>query len=171
LPLAIATQKRPIQRGDDDDFLGEYGAELQQRRAKLEEEQASTFDAPDYSKMSAYAKDRSAQGQRDLMLALAAGLGGEETKPVGAMFLKQAAEARNPLKVATGLIDESGNYIEDAEAVQDRKAKRLDARIKSLDTLISSNINAQDKREARREREAAALELKRMTAGIGAGMN
>jgi hypothetical protein len=173
LPRAVAAQKRPIaaQSEGSGDRLEDYGSDLYSRRAKMEEELASTLGDPDYSKMTQYAKDRSERGERDLMLAMAAGLGGEETKPIGAMFLKQAAEARNPIKVATGLIDENGQYIEDAEAVQERKGKRIDARIKSLDTLIASNISAQEKREARIARDQLTREMKMLTAGIASSNN
>ena len=171
LPRAVAAQKRPIAAQSDGsgDQREDYGSDLYSRRAKMEEELASTLGDPDYSKMTQYAKDRSERGERDLMLAMAAGLGGEETKPIGAMFLKQAAEARNPIKVATGLIDENGQYIEDAEAVQERKGKRIDARIKSIDTLISSNIAAQDKIRLARERNDLMLMMKNMSLAAGAG--
>lgn len=171
LPRAIAAQQRPsgASQSGSGDILEDQRAELAKRMAKLQEEEAATFADPDYSKMSAYAKERSEQGQRDLMLAMAAGLGGEETKPLGAMFLKQASAAREPVKVATGLIDENGNYVEDAGLVSERKAKRIDARIRALDTLIASNVSAQTRRDAQQESNQLRATLAAVAAAASAG--
>ena len=106
-------------------------------RAKLESAYDKSLEVPDYSNISQYAKDRSSKGANALLLALAAQQGGEDTKPIGAMYLKQAAEARNPMKVASGFIDENGQYTEDPDARREIEGKRVENRVKGLDATIS----------------------------------
>ena len=63
---------------------------------------------------------RARGGGDKTILALAAGEAGREMQPFQAQFLKQAAEARSPMKMAGGTMTETG-FIEDPtyKVVQD----------------------------------------------------
>lgn len=153
-------QQRIGSGGDIDSLISDY----QRQRSELDDKYDKLLEVPDYSKVSQYAKDRSARGANALMLALAAQQGGEDTKPIGAMYLKQASEARNPMKVASGYIDENGVYTEDPDARREIEAKRLENRVKGLDTNISNLTTKKEQMENQRAMRA-------MAQGTANGMN
>jgi hypothetical protein len=148
-------QQRIGSGGDIDSLISDY----QRQRSELDDKYDKLLEVPDYSKVSQYAKERSAKGANALLLALAAQQGGEETKPIGAMYLKQASEARNPMKVASGYIDENGVYTEDPDARREIEAKRLENRVKNLDTHITGLTTKKEAMQNAKEMKQLALSV------------
>jgi hypothetical protein len=125
----------------------------------------------DYTQMQDYAKQRTRQGQHSLLLALAAQEAGKEFEPIGGMYLKQAMEARQPLKTSTGFISPEGQHVEDAQLAADQKVKQITAQIQRNEQILSSAATAEEKEQARqdnlelkRQQMEQTMELRRMTA-------
>lgn len=162
----VSTSVTPVKRVEGHSFgdpIDAHLSRLYSEREKLDSAYDKMLEIPDYSKMQEYAKERSGKGSHALLLAMASQLAGEDMKPLGAMYLKQASEARNPLKVASGYIDENGEYIEDPDARREIEGKRLEGRVKSLDTTIARLIEKQSQNQNARE-------LKQMGAAIAASV-
>ena len=111
----------------------------------------------DYTAMQEYAKQRGGEGRSALLLSLAAQAAGKEYEPVGGAYLKRAMELKQPLKTATGFIDESGTHIEDPQARAEQRLKLAQARMARAEQILQSNASAEEKAAAQRE----ALELRR----------
>ena len=80
---------------------------------------------PDVTGLQQYARQRSEEGNRDMLRALAAQLAGERFAPVQAQFLKRAMAAQEPLKVGNaGYITPSGEYVKDTTYAQERRAEK-----------------------------------------------
>lgn len=127
----------------------------------------------DYTAMQDYAKQRTKQGQHSLLLALAAQTAGQEFAPIGGAYLKQAMEARTPLKTATGIIDDMGQHIEDPQAKAEQRIKLAQARMAKAQQVLQSNATAEEKAAAQAESNALRREiaagnnaLRQMTAGL-----
>jgi hypothetical protein len=163
-PVKRTTAAAPQQQSGGghsiDSLLDTYEAE----RSRMSDQYGKLLEEPDYSKMQDYARERSRKGANALMLALAAQHGGEETKPIGAMYLKQAAEARNPMKVASGYIDEDGVYTQDPDAKREIDRKMFENRVNKLDANITSLTAKKESLENQRA-------LRQMAQGMAGGMN
>jgi hypothetical protein len=109
--------------------------------------------------MEAYQK-QALGGQRQLALALMAGEAG--LQPFQAQHLKQAAAAREPMKMAGGAMTETG-FIEDPAYQQELKLRHADMRVKAADRAIELAATAAEKRQAARDKLAADKELRQMT--------
>lgn len=127
----------------------------------------------DYTAMQDYAKQRAGGGQKSLLLALAAQTAGKEYAPVGAAYLKRAMESREPLKTATGFIDETGQHIEDPQAQAMQRLKVAEAKMARAQQILQSNASAEEKAAAqqetlalRREQMQATMALRQMSASI-----
>jgi hypothetical protein len=134
-------------------------------RDKLLAEQDAAYAKPDYSGYQQHAEQRQGEGQRALMLALAAQEAGQEFQPLQAHFLKRAASAREPMKMTGGVITDTG-FVEDVGHGQELQAKRLDARLKQIDSLMQASITAQERSQLAREKIEAQRELRMLTAGM-----
>ena len=66
-------------------------------------------------------REQGAGGQRALALALAAQEAGPGYEQLGGSMLKRAMAAREPMKTATGYINETGEHIEDPMAKASRR--------------------------------------------------
>ena len=100
---------------------------------------------PDVTGLQQYARQRSEEGNRDMLRALAAQLAGERFAPVQAQFLKRAMAAQEPIKVGNaGYITPSGEYVKDTTDAQRREAEKY----LGLGQLYSN--------QASREEQAAA---------------
>jgi len=81
---------------------------------------------PDVTGLQQYAKQRGAEGEQDMVRALAAQYAGERFAPVQAQFLKRSMAAQEPLKVGNaGYITPSGEYVKDPTYAQDRRAEKF----------------------------------------------
>lgn len=98
------------------DYYGRSNA-AQQRAEEL------SAQPIDYSAMQAFAKQRGEQGDAAMLNALAAQFAGEQFQPVQEQLLKKAAAAREPIKMAGGLITPEGGFLKDPEAERDKMIK------------------------------------------------
>jgi hypothetical protein len=124
------------------------------------EKEIERYTGPqDYTAMQDYAKQRTSQGQHSLLLALAAQAAGKEFEPIGGAYLKQAMEARTPLKTATGIIDDMGQHIEDPQAKAEQRIKLAQGRMAKAQQILQSNATAEEKAAAQREALALRAEI------------
>lgn len=111
------------------------GNALQARREMYNRQLEEANKPADYSQISSQMRDRSARSQDDVYAAALAGLGPEATKGFQAPILKQAMEARQPMKVEGGVVDEEGRVMLDPAHQSAKKADQLRNRLAQLDTL------------------------------------
>jgi hypothetical protein len=97
-------------------------------------------------------KQRSAGGNQQLMLALAAQQAGEGFAPMQAHFLKQSAAARAPMKMRGGTLTGEG-FIEDPDYQTEINIRRADAQIKAIDQALAANLSAQERRRLEKEKQ------------------
>jgi len=123
---------------------------------------------PDVTGLQQYARQRSEEGNRDMLRALAAQLAGERFAPVQAQFLKRAMAAQEPLKVGNaGYITPSGEYVKDTTYAQERRAEKylgLGAQYMRADEQEKARIANE---QLRRELAQNAADLRREIAGQG----
>lgn len=123
---------------------------------------------PDVTGLQQYARQRSEEGNRDMLRALAAQYAGERFAPVQAQFLKRSMAAQEPLKVGNaGYITPSGEYVKDPTYALDRRAEKylgLGAQYMRADEQERARIaNEQLRRDLARD----AADLRRDLAGQG----
>jgi hypothetical protein len=121
---------------------------------------------PDMTALQDYAKQRSQQGDSDMLNALAAQYAGERFQPVQAKYLKRAAAAREPIKAGSGFITPDGQYIQDPSAGQDKRAEFLLNMARQYETLAQTAETAQERAEAQRAQNEINNELRRMALEI-----
>jgi len=145
----------------------------QQAVSDIEKYQAEIdkYSGPqDYTAMQNYARERAQGGQKSLLLHLAAQTAGKEYEPIGGAYLKRAMAARDPLKTATGFIDETGQHIEDPQAQAEQRMKFAQAKIARAEQILQSNAAAEEKAEAQRQMIEARKEMLAMTQGLQASI-
>jgi hypothetical protein len=113
---------------------------------------------PDLSGAKAEYGKRAASGGHALTLALMAREAGDEFKPIQAHYLKQAAEAKEPMRVHGGTLTETG-FIEDPGYAQELKVKQLTAQMTANQRIIDSNATRQEKQAAEKRLFAQQREL------------
>lgn len=130
---------------------------LQKRASEAAEAASGILDAePDLGAWKDYARQRSDQGGRQLLLALAAQQAGREFQPIAAHYLKQATAARDPLQVGkAGMITPEGEFIADPYFQREKRAEMLLKRADTLDKLAVSAQTAQERAEAAAEARRA----------------
>jgi len=168
LPQAMGAT--PMQRDPIAELYAEY-ADVQRRRAALEEQQ------PDMSAMQEFARRQGEMGQNALLNAIAAQYAGEAFQPLQAKFLKQAEAAQQPIRMGSGMLTPTGEFIRDPEAAQERQLAGLDRREAGLRSAISSREIAAEKAELERRRiedtrlfrESQDALRRDLAAGRGAG--
>jgi hypothetical protein len=129
-----------------------------QHKAALAAQEA-LLTPPDRAAAEEGYKKQALGGQRQLALALMAGEAG--LQPFQAQHLKQAAAARDPLKMAGGTMTETG-FIEDPAYQQELKLKRADMRVKSIERAQELAASAAERARLAKEKIAADRELKQM---------
>lgn len=151
-------------RAGDAVSLPQALASYRERAADLYKQGADLYNAePDMAQLQQYAKTRGDQGQGSMLNALAAQFAGESFQPVQAQYLKRAAAAQEPMKLAGGILTDQGQFIKDPFAQQDKRAEFLLQQAKAYEQMA---LNAQ----TAQERMAAEQQYKMIMAGI-AGMN
>jgi len=128
--------------------------QFEQRQQDLYRQMQTAMQPPDLGPAKAEYEKRAASGGHALALALAAQEAGDEFRPIQAHYLKQAAAAKEPMRVHGGTLTETG-FIEDPGYAQELKLKQINAQIAANDRIIASNATAEAKREA--ERRSADL--------------
>jgi len=126
---------------------------------------------PDVTGLQQYARQRSEEGNRDMLRALAAQLAGERFAPVQAQFLKRAMAAQEPLKVGNaGYITPSGEYVKDPTYALDRRAEKylgLGAQYMRADEQEKARIaNEQVRRELAQDSANLRRDLARDSADL-----
>jgi len=159
LPQSMATQQQgppappagSIQV-DPDTVWEKENADLMKKQAKLLTEYQQSLAPPDMTAaQEAYGK-RADRGGSQLLLALAAQHAGDNYKGVQGHFLKQAAEAAEPMKVQGGTLTDTG-FIEDPGYRQELKLKQIQAQMAQYQHIIDGNNTRQAKIDAAKEIE------------------
>lgn len=118
---------------------------------ELSDRAFAAMDAPvDYSAMQQMARDRTAQGEGAMLNALAAQFAGEQFAPVQQQLLKRASAAREPIKMAGGLITPEGNFVKDPEAARDKEVNMLLQRSAELSRIAETADTARERIAAQR---------------------
>jgi len=149
--------------------------ELYARHKAALQEQSDAYKPPDRKGMEEMYQKHAASGDDQMLLAMAAQQAGEGFKPMQAQFLKQAAAAREPMKMAGGTMTPQG-FIEDPGYQTELAARRSDAKVKSIEAALQQNLTAQERRrleiaqQAEKQRhDQVLLALGQIRAGAAGG--
>lgn len=130
---------------------------------ELSDRAFAAMDAPvDYSAMQKMARDRSEQGEGAMLNALAAQFAGEQFAPVQQQFLKKAAAAREPIKMAGGLITADGGFVKDPEAARDKEVNMLLQRSAELSRIAETADTARERIAAQRAQNELQNQMRLM---------
>lgn len=121
---------------------------------------------PDMSGLQDYARQRSQQGDAEMLNALAAQYAGKRFEPIQAQYLKRAAAARDPIKAGNGFITPDGQYIQDPSAGQDKRAEFLLNMARQYETLAQTAETAQERLAAQRAQNEITNQLRLMSIGV-----
>ena len=149
---------------------------LRERAAAAYEQGQNLFNAePDMSQLQAYAKSQGEAGQAATLNALAAQFAGEGFQPIQAQYLKRAAAAQEPMKIAGGVLTSDGKFIKDPGAMQERRAEFLLRQGQALEQMATQAEGREAERLRREGQDAQNNALRwfvaqtgRMNAGNGA---
>lgn len=132
---------------------------------KLEAERKAAMDAqdkllqpPDRTAAEEAYRKRAASGGKHMALALLANEA--KLEPFSAHHLKQAAEARAPMKVAGGTMTDEG-FIEDPAYQQELALRRADGRLKNIEQALQGALTRQERARLEKEQQAAQAGLQR----------
>jgi hypothetical protein len=165
-PGGSAGASRAPNYGPNDPLMQQY-ADIQRRQQEAYKGIEEAYQPVDRTAAEEAYKKRAGQGSQNMLLAMAAGQAGDEFKPVGAHFLKQAAEVAAPMKMAGGTMTETG-FIEDPGYGQELAVKRATARIDALDKALTGNLTLQERRRLEDERNQRAIEVAQIAAAARA---
>lgn len=131
------------------------------RAANLYREGSDLMNAePDMSTLQAYARQRGQEGESAMLNALAAQFAGERFEPVQAQFLKRASAARDPMKLAGGMVTADGQFIKDPIAQRDKRAEFLLNQAKAYEQMAATAETAQQRAEAKAAQDAISNQLR-----------
>ena len=134
---------------------------------ELSDRAMKMMEAPvDYSAMQQMARDRSAQGDMATLNALAAQFAGEGFEPIQQQMLKKAATAREPIKMAGGLIAPDGTFIKDTEAARDKEVSMLLQRSAELARIAETADTARERIAAQRAQNELQNQIRLMGVDI-----
>lgn len=120
------------------------GMDLYNQATQMSEEE------PDMTAIQNYARQRSQQGEGDMLNALAAQFAGERFQPLQGQFLKRAMAARDPIQAGSGFVTPEGQYVADPTKGRDRKIENLMRQAQQYEQMATSAQTAQDRAEAQR---------------------
>lgn len=145
--------------------------DYRQRAAELFQQGSDMFNAePDMTQYQEYAKRQGESGQAATLNALAAQFAGEGFQPLQSQFLKRAAAAQEPMKVAGGLLTPEGQFLRDPVAAQEKKAEFLLQQAKAYEQMAQTADTARERLAAKRESDALMNQIRLMGLQIQ-GMN
>ncbi len=144
----------PPQPSYDDKLQGEID-KLQGLRDAAETAAGNAYKPVDKAAMEDAYEKRSAGGNRQLLMALAAQQAGHDFAPMQAHFLKQSAAAREPMKMRGGQLTAEG-FIEDPDYATDLMIRKTEMQIKSYDTAIARAQGAQERARLQQEKNEFA---------------
>jgi hypothetical protein len=143
-------------------------AGYRQRAADLYDQGAELYNKePDITELQQYAKTRGAQGEGSMLNALAAQFAGESFQPVQAQYLKRAAAAQEPMKLAGGVLTTEGQFIKDPFAAQDKRAEFLLQQAKAYEQMALTAQTAQERMIAQQAQNALMNQFRMMSMGAG----
>ena len=102
----------------------------------------------DTSALQAFARQQGRQGDTAMLNAMAAQYAGESFQPVQAQFLKRATAAREPIKLAQGMLTPDGQFIRDPFASQEKRVDMLLQQAKSYEQMALTAQTTQERNEA-----------------------
>lgn len=142
-----------------DDYYG--------RSAELFDRGMQLFNAdPDTTQLQQFAKQRGEQGDAAMLNALAAQFAGENFAPVQEQMLKKAAAARDPIKLAGGMVTADGQFIKDPFAAQEKQAQMILQQAQAYATLAQNGQNARERLLAQRQHDQAMEAYREIMTGI-----
>lgn len=122
---------------------------------------------PDLGPWKQYAQQRSQQGGRQLLLALAAQQAGKEFQPLASQFLQKAMAARDPVQVGkAGMITGDGEFVADPYYQREKQAEMFLKRAEALEKAAVSAQTAEESAKARAEAQRAREDYQRTMAGF-----
>jgi hypothetical protein len=124
---------------------------------------------PDMTALQNYARQRGQEGDGAMLNALAAQFAGERFEPVQAQYLKKASAARDPMKLAGGMITADGQFIKDPFAQQDKRAEFLLNQAKAYEQMAASAETAQQRAAAQAAQNDMNNQLRMMGIQIQQG--
>ncbi len=152
LPRAMGSQPQPA--------AAPPGPPAGGREADLLAEQARLMQGPDRSAMEAAYKRNQQEGSQGLLLALAAQEAGNQ--PIGAHYLKRAAEAGQPMKTAGGTMTASG-FIPDADYANNQQLALVNQKIAREQHIIDAATSEKTKMAAEERRQKFEMEKLRIS--------
>lgn len=117
---------------------------------------------PDTSALQEYARQRGEMGNAAMMNALAAQFAGEGFAPMQAQFLKKAAAAQDPMKLAGGILTAEGKFLKDPFAEQDKKANMMLQLARHYEQMAVTAQTAQERAAALRAQQDIQNQLRLM---------
>lgn len=117
---------------------------------------------PDLAAAQDYMRKRTEGGDMAMLNALAAQFAGERFQPVQAQFLKRASEARDPLKIGTGMLTPDGQYVRDTVADAQRKAAAKARQAQAYEQMATGLETAEQRRLDAINRARQSDEFQRM---------
>jgi hypothetical protein len=120
----------------------------------------------DYSGIQAFAKQRGQEGEQAMLNALAAQYAGEQFQPLAQQFMKTAAGSKEPIKMGGGLVTNTGQFIKDPEAAQDKEVALLLNQAKAYEQMAQTAETARERIEAQRKHDQTMEQLRLMGLGI-----
>jgi hypothetical protein len=138
------------------------------KAADLYKQGSELYDRePDFSQFQNFARQRSEQGEGDMLNALAAQFAGEQFAPVQQQYLKRAAAAREPMKMGSGVITAEGEFLKDPEVGQNKKAEFLLQQAKAYETMAANAETREEQQKYRAQQDKFMNELRTYMAQTG----
>jgi hypothetical protein len=149
---------------DTDPLLREEQV-LRERQQALFAEQSRATTPIDRSALEAAVAKRREAGDRGLLMAMAAQQAGKGFEPMQAHFLKQSAQAHEPVKMQGGVLTDEG-FIEDPAYQHDINVRRADAQLKAIDAALQNNLTQQERRRLEQAQKEWQASLQRSQTGM-----
>lgn len=138
------------------------------KAADLYKQGSELYDRePDFSQFQNFARQRSEQGEGDMLNALAAQYAGESFAPVQQQYLRRAAAAREPMKMGSGVITAEGEFLKDPEVANNKKAEFLLQQAKAYETMAANAETREEQQKYRAQQDKFMNELRTYMAQTG----
>src|SRR6187551_2142405 len=154
----------PVQQPPND-ALVQQGQALDAREKALLGQMETMSGPVDHSKGQEVYDKRVASGTDAMLLALAAQQAGPGFESFQQYALKQAEEAKKPMKVAGGEYTPQG-FIEDSQYVFNKRMTVLQAQLQQITNLRNTNITEQSKQEMKKREDVIRQEMAQMQLGF-----
>jgi hypothetical protein len=165
-PMQPPQMTPPTQNPPFDPLIAQGQALDAQEKAITGQMQKLT-EPPDRTQAQAVYDKRVQSGDNAMLLALAAQQAGPGFEPFQQFAMKQAAEAKAPMKVAGGEFTPQG-FIEDANYVADKRLALLNTQLSHIQAARNSNITEQSRQTLKREEDKIRQEMQQLTLGLQA---